>query len=132
VNAAKVRAVVKRWAPRVAAVTIGVVVGATLLILGIRTAVDLGATRGDLIVMVSGVLAVAAANIFWWWYRDRDQAAKARDADWLAAAWSGRAAEHRAYIAELERQNTGLTAEVEQLRRSATTAHLTKRMGETP
>jgi hypothetical protein len=139
INLDKIRAAVKRWAPHAAPVAIGVaalaggvVVGATLTTLGVRAAVALGASKGDLAIMVAGVVAVASANVLWWWYRGRDQDAKVRAARQVAAAWSEMAADRRRYIADLERENTRLTGEVERLAPGEVVSLLTKRMGETP
>jgi hypothetical protein len=126
----EIRAVVKRWAPRVAAVTIGTAIGVVLTTLGVRAAALLGASKGDLVIMVAGVLAFVSANALWWWFWGRDRAATARAADRLTAAWSERAAEYRAYIADLERQNTQLRAQVESLTPGEVVSLLTKRMGQ--
>lgn len=85
---------------------------------------------GDLIVLVGGLIAIAAASALWWWFRDRDHAAQARDANQLAAAWSRRAAEHRNRIAALEWENERLAAEVERLTPGEVVARLHQRMGD--
>ncbi|MFI7448152.1 hypothetical protein ACIBQX_11695 [Nonomuraea sp. NPDC049714] len=135
---AKIRAVVKRWVPRVPPVAIGAVavvggaiVGATLMTLAVRALAAAGASKGDLVIAVAGVVAFVSANALWWWFWGRDRAAKARAADRLTAAWSERAAEYRVYIADLERENTQLRAQVESLTPGEVVSLLTKRMGQT-
>jgi hypothetical protein len=135
----KIRAVVKRWAPHAAPVAIGVgalaigtVVGATLTTLGVRAAVALGASKGDLVIMVAGVVAVASANVMWWWYRGRDRAAKALHAEWLAAAWRREYAKQAGELRALQKENVRLAAEVERLAPGEVVSLLTKRMEETP
>jgi hypothetical protein len=133
----KIRAAVKRWAPHAAPVAIGVaalaggvVVGVTLTTLGVRAAVALGASKGDLAIMVAGVVAVASANTLWWWFRGRDQAAKARHAEWLAAAWRREYAMQAGELRALQKENVRLAAEVERLAPGEVVSLLTKRMGE--
>jgi hypothetical protein len=116
----------------VVALAIGTVVGATLTTLGVRAAVALGASKSDLVIMVAGLVAVASVNALWWWYWGRDRAAKVRAADQLAAAWSAKGAEYRAYIATLEQENTRLNAEVERLTPAEVVSLLHQRMRETP
>jgi hypothetical protein len=129
---AKFRTIARTWAPRVAALTVGTAVGATLTALGIRALVALGASKGDLAVMVSGVVAVAAANALWWWFRGRDQAAKAHHAEWLAAAWRREYAKQAAEMRALQQENARLTAEVERLTPGEVVSLLHERMGDHP
>jgi hypothetical protein len=132
IDLAKIRTVAKRWVRPLAALAIVTVVGATLTTLGVRAAVALGASKGDLAIMVAGVVAVASANTLWWWFRGRDQAAKARHAEWLAAAWRREYAKQAGEMRALREENTRLTAEVERLAPGEVVSLLTKRMEETP
>ena len=139
IDLAKIRTVVKRWAPRVAAVppgvaalAIGTVVVATLTTLGVRAALALGASKGDLVIMVAGVVAVASANVLWWWYWGRDRAAKALHAEWLAAAWRREYAKQAGELRALQKENVRLAAEVESLAPGEVVSLLTKRMEDTP
>ena len=92
----------------------------------------LGASKGDLVIMVAGVVAVASANVLWWWYWGRDRAAKAFHAEWLAAAWRREYAKQAGEMRALREENTLLNAQVESLAPGEVVSLLTKRMGETP
>lgn len=110
VDLAKLRAVAKRWAPHAAALIVGTAVGATLTTLSVRAAASLGASKGDLVVIASGVLAVVSANVAVWWMWLRGKDADLRQARREAASWHREAAERREHIAILQQQVAELSA----------------------